>query len=401
MAYIRTAIDAIVRELIKEKIYSSFIQSNPLLYLLAGPDIDNKGKLGQPSTPTVFGGSGLSMAQKMTRVGSKEHHFRYQTVEPSETAAVSYRGATPQSSLWAEDAFGTAVTRWTHHETPIKISKHALMMAKGGLEIGSVVEDASGPVINSHLDALQNSFWNGTQTATQQAVNMWTDYLGVVHTINQNNVYARIDRAVETEMNSLIIAGGGNNPTLSLIRQVNVGNNIAARSPNGMGIDLVVTTPNIWMILAEEAEGRWQITVDGIQNHAFAGFKRPMIRYDHTWIVPDEDCPPGCMFMFHTPSWMYEINPEGNFNLSPWIDKDETEEAGGYYIWAKFKTIGRLTCREPWLQARVCGLTEETSESLSSSSSSSYTSSQSSASSLSTTSASSQSTSSQSDVTSD
>ncbi len=372
MAYNLVGINAIVKDMISRKIHSSFVQANPLLYFLAGPGIDNMGKLGQVGTPTVFGGKNMSQAQKVTRLGSKEHQFRYQIVQPAETQAVSFRGATPVSTLFAEDAFGTATTKWSHHDTPMRIGKHSLMMAKGGHAIGAVVEDAIGPVINSHLDAIQDQFWNGSRTlAEQTGTQVWENYLGVLQTINAGNTYASIDRVLHPEMNSLVLAGDGAIPTLSLIRQINVVNNMAVRSPTGQGIDLVVTTPAIWMMLATEAEGKWTINDTGIPHHAYTGFQYPVIRYDRTWITYDEDCPPGCMFLFHTPSWVYELSPDYNFTIDgKWVEKDLTEEGGGHYIWALLRTMGRLTCREPWLQARICGLAEETSESLSSSSSS-------------------------------
>jgi len=375
MAFVRENIDAVVRELIVSAIHSSFIQANPLLYILAGPGIDNLGKLGQPGVPVVFGGSGLSRAQKMTQVGSKERHFRYQTVNPSETANVTYRGATPQSTLFAEDAFGTAVTRWTHFDTPLRISKHALNMAKGGYAIGAIIEDAVGPPINSHLDAIQNQFWNGSLTSTQQDANMWEGYLGLVHTINENNVYGRVDRSVETSMNSVMVDHAGQNATLDMIRTVNVVNNLLAKTPKThavKGIDLVITTPKIWMMLAAEAEGKWTINTQGIPHHVFNGFKNPMIRYDQTWIVYDADCPSNTMWGLHTPSWMYELDPNYKFNLDgDWVDKDKTEEAGAFYMWNLFRSIGRLSCTEPWLQVRWRNVTEVTSESISVSSSSS------------------------------
>ncbi len=399
MAYVRDTIDAVVRELIESAIHSSFIQANPLLYLLAGPDIDNLGKLGQPGVPTVFGGSGLSRAQKMSRIGSKERHIRYQIVNPAETANVAYRGVTPQSSLFAEDAFGTARTRWTHFDTPIRISKHALNMAKGGFEIGAIIEDAVGPPINSHLAAIQDRFWNGTLTSAEQNANMWVNYLGIVHTINENNVYGGVDRSVHTEMNSIVKDHLGEGPTLEMIRTVNVVDNLLAKTPKThtvKGIDLVITTPKIWMILAAEAEGKWTINTQGIPHHAFNGFKNPMIRYDQTWILYDADCPPNTMWGLHTPSWMYELDPNYKFNLDgAWVDKDKTEEAGAFYMWNLFRSIGRLTCSEPWLQVYWRNITEVTSESLSSSSSSTLV--KSTSSSRSASSSSSQSTSSQTD----
>ena len=229
---------------------------------------------------------------------------------------------------------------------------------------------------------------------------MWTQYLGVIHTINQNNVYARVDRSVETEMNSRMVDVQGENPTLGLIRTANVVGNLLARTPKThpvKGIDLCVTTPECWMILAAEAEGLWTINDKGIPNHAYSGFKHPMIRFDETWITFDADCPAGTMWGFHTPSWMFELDPQYKFSMDgKMVDKDLTEEGGGFYLWNLFRSIGRLTCTEPWLQCRWYNMTEVTSESLSSSSSSASASSSSSSQS-----ASSQSTSSQSDVTSD
>ena len=89
------------------------------------------------------------------------------------------------------------------------------------------------------------------------------------------------------------------------------------------------------MMLATEAEGKWTINDTGIPHHAYTGFQYPVIRYDRTWITYDEDCPPGCMFLFHTPSWVYELSPDYNFTIDgKWVEKDLTEEGGGHYIWA-------------------------------------------------------------------
>ena len=46
-----------------------------------------------------------------------------------------------------------------------------------------------------------------------------------------------------------------------------------------------------------------------------------------------------------------------NFKLGPWVKKHETEEGGEKYRWSNISAKVRLTCREPWAQAKVTNAT--------------------------------------------
>ena len=227
MAYQREGINAHVRELIDKQIRSSFTLFNPLFYFLGMSKPDSKNKLGRPVTSGMFGGARMGTAQRKTTIGSHGHHFRYIKAEPDDGAAVASGGATPVATSNADENFGTVETRWTHIMEPISLNKHSLEAAKGNLAVDTIVEDSMAPVWERFVKRINQGFWTGTLTETQQNANIWADFLGLQHTTTLSNFYGRVNRATETTLDPFYLDAATQLPStvidLNMIRKVNGG----------------------------------------------------------------------------------------------------------------------------------------------------------------------------------
>lgn len=371
MAYVREGINAHVREHIEKHIRSSFVSFNPLFYFLGMSKPDGMNDLGRPKTGAVFGGKRMTGAQQKTTLGSPFHQIRFAKAEPNDGGTITFGGATPTAAAFAEDNFGTAETRWTHYREPYSMRKHTLEFAKGADAVANVVDDSIAPVWERFVKRINADFWAGTLTGAQQANNVWSSVLGLTHTGTTNNTYGRVDRSVETALNPLVINAATQLPStvvsLDINRKVNVGfvdalgatiQGLATKSSNGTGPTLFLTTPALWNELANQADGRFQIHLNGIPEAGIGGFKFPIIQQDNVFYVWDPTCPAGTMVGLNLDEWCVEVQEGHNFINTPLVDKAETEQGGEYIMWGSFDAMLRLTCRAPDIGiVRITGLT--------------------------------------------
>lgn len=366
-------INAYVRQNIEEKINSSFIQLNGLLYFLAGQSLETKGAFGQPNFSQVYGTGGMGQAERRTAMGDIDHLFRYQKAQIIDGSTVQYGGATPVASAYSEDNVETAGTRWTMNKEPFKIRRASLDATKGSrLAIGNLIDESVMMKTNSLLVTLNQQFWSGTLTATQQEQILWSNYLGLTHTLTANNTYARKDRSVTTYLNPLSINAStqlaSTTVDLNIDRFVNVGGTFVAgqpirgltrRSVGGKGASLFITTPELWQSLALQADGVAQIFTNGIPEHAISGFKMPVIQRGSVYYISDEFCPAGEMYGLNLDTWMYEVHAKYNFKVpsaDEWTLESKVVQGGADIFFASIEHQARLTCRQPWSNCRIYGL---------------------------------------------
>lgn len=390
MAMYNEAINAYVNRNVREDLMSNQFSARPLLYFLTQAGQHQAGALVYPYGPAnskhpndnwkmgVSVGGNMKLAQRMETLGSVSHEFRFQKSTPTGATNVQPGAATPTASSFSEDLVGTTATHWTTNMVPYKIRNANLFAAKGKTKIASILDEATSMSFNEHFKATQTALWTGTQTSAQQANQEWTNLLGLQHLVSDGTTsgettfthIGRVDRTVETFLKSTVLVGStlvtnGNipttQPTLDLISQILVDDSLGGicNYSGGTG-DLVITTAALWNVLRSEAED--QATIDsGVEMEIpktgkTVAFKQPVIRHGKSLITYDPDCPSGELYVLSSGSLVYEVAPGYNYKIQNLVNKAETEEGGEDYSWGKINLKHRLTCRAPWLNVKVTGL---------------------------------------------
>jgi hypothetical protein len=379
MAFLSEGINTYVRDLISPMLHSSFAEAKPLTALLAGSSIRGLETLGKPNESVFWGGKNLGIGQKHELAGSKTHTFRYHMQQTDATSQVDAGGVTPTASGYAEDNVGTAGMNWYVFQAPMKVRVDSVQNARNAsfpgamqrLKIAGVMEEAVQQTFQRQLEELQSALWTGTLTSAQQSVDIqnWVDLLGMQHAISDGsstgetafNYYGGVDRTVETTLAANIIDGDSltsSVPTLRLLRQSRLLTTYGAiRKKRSSAGKLAITTPDLWEVLADEAEPFNQINSNDVRAFAVAGFNAPLIRLDDMYITFDHDCPSGELYVLTPEDFVFEVHSDENFQPAPWVRKDRTEEGGNRYLWSNISAKCRLTCRRTDLNIKMRDMT--------------------------------------------
>lgn len=366
-----------VRELIKPKLHSSYVQMKPLLYVLAGKTVANLDSLGDPQAGVVWGGAGIGRATMLQQAGSFNHRFSYQKTEADASSHVALDGATPTATVYGDDLVDNAETRWTDFWGPLRLRKDRLdaaISSGNNLRVASLTEAAVSMGFNRHLQKHQSELWTGTLTEAQQDLEVWPNYIGVQHTCDGSGTdfYGGKDRSSETELRGKeytagalatagAIASGGTVPLLRMVRWLKSENTTGGVANRYAGAgDLAITTPSLWNVLANEAEGQHTIYDSQTQIPGMMlsrSMQYPVIKKDTTLITYDPDCPDGEFYLLSTDFWVFEVQKGNNFAIDEWQKKWLNDEGGAKYLYTQIHAKTRLTCYRPDLQVKITGLT--------------------------------------------
>ena len=381
MAWVDENINTYVRDLIRPKLHSTYVAVKPLLAILAGQDKANLDRLGDPKAGAFWGGKSIGIGERGMLAGSLTHKFRSQKSQTDAASVVQAGGATPTSTGFGEDNVGTAGVNWTHFWNPLKVREDSILNAQnvsgtngemGRLQIASILEEAVSMGFQRSLEKQQAQLWAGTLSSAQQdfSVQTWADYIGVTHwcgngvATSTEATVGGVDRTSHTQLKGNEVAVGSTdfgdgNGELNLrgIRKVRLlGTYGSIRKRQANAGNLIITTPDIWEGLANEAESKNQINSSDIRELAVAGFKNPLIRHDDALIAWDHDCPSGHVYFLTPESWTFELQSGANFEIEPWERKWRVDEGGEYYRFTNIHTKSRLVCRRPDLQVKLTGV---------------------------------------------
>tara|TARA_Y100000310_G_scaffold336614_1_gene421642 strand:+ start:917 stop:2047 length:1131 start_codon:yes stop_codon:yes gene_type:complete len=363
-----------IRQLIRDQLYSSYVQVKPLLNVLAGSSVTGRDSLGDPQAPVIWGGAGIGRATLRRQSGSYQHEFKYQDAETDASAAVGLDGTTPVATVYGDDLVKKAAIRWTDFWAPLRIRKDRLDGAKSNLAVGSLMEDTVAMGFNKTLEKHQSELWTGTLTEAQQDAEVWATYLGVQHSCDGSgsDFYGGQDRAVHTALQgkeyaatALATAGAitasTTIPLLRMVRWMKTENTTGGLCNRWAGAgSLAITTGSLWNVMANEAEGQHTIydrgqEVPGLQ--MARGSKFPVIVKDGTYITYDPDCPSGEFYLLTPEYWVYEVEAGNNFLIEEWQKKWLNDEGGSKYYYTQIHAKPRLTCYRPDLNVKITGLT--------------------------------------------
>ncbi|MDP3972433.1 MAG: hypothetical protein Q8P61_05950 [Candidatus Nanopelagicales bacterium] len=381
MAYLREGLDAYVREHFDTRLNSTFVQRNPLLYMLGLRSVEGKTKLGQPKAGAIFGGVNLGESKRKEMLGSKEVFYSYVKSEPNDGGYVDYGGATRTASTFVEDNKGQLAYRWVDYQEPMKVRQHSLLFAKGESAIGSILDDGMAQTWTRMQKRINTLLWSGGTAANGSSVNMnteaeqarevWREPLGLRYVVGtQNNILGRVNRTSETILNPFQIASATAFSStvidLDVNRKVNNGyvdatssdvvDGIANKNDNGIGCNLFILPPILFNEVASQADARGINVRKGVEGHSVTGFEGSVIEHDGVHYIWDKDCPSGTMYCLDLDQIVVEVSPTANFTWGGFNDKTK-EEGGEKYDWGNYDAMLRLGYLKPWLMGTVTGLT--------------------------------------------
>ncbi|MDP3936853.1 MAG: hypothetical protein Q8R92_01810, partial [Deltaproteobacteria bacterium] len=129
------------------------------------------------------------------------------------------------------------------------------------------------------------------------------------------------------------------------------------KNPNGMGCNVFITTPQLFNELAAQADARGiMVHNGGLPNHSLTGIRFQLIEHDSVYYTWDAKCPSGTMYCLDLDTFLMEMAEGGNFEFSGFRDK-ELEEGGAKYEHGSYNAMFRFSCRAPYLNGVVTGLT--------------------------------------------
>ena len=377
MSYWREQVEAHIQDNILPRVINSFVTQDPIMaFMGAGQTYSAKNPYAKTgagrATPEKFlGMPGMTKAQKKTQLGKMDAQPRFVTSEPDDAAFIGYGGTLPTATSLAEDRFGTCRFRWSDCYAPIEIRQHTLMGAKGKNAIANVLDDSTAPIIESFMKFLCANMWNGTLNQSQQNETVWSGgLLGIIHQVNENNIFGTVDRTSQPELNANVLpaatAFGTTTVTLDMIRKVQHGftktsggdfEGIAPRTTNGAGAGIVIVHPHLYQSLAAESEGYGVIHYSGIPGRGMAGFRNPIIEYGNTYITYSRNCPTGSMYLLDLDMWSLEVQKGCDFVFSGLTDETKVKAGGRTILFGSYRYTPRLMCHAPHLQTVITGLT--------------------------------------------
>ena len=391
MAFIDdTIVNNYITALINKRLNDKFVKVKPLTSWLAGSATTKLDKLGDPQIGMFFGGRADMEGRRAVQSGAPIYKSRYKKEQVDAATTLTSSGNIATASKFVEDLRGTTQYAWHMFNESVRIRESTIenIMGAGYSEhvgnqqIASVIEEAADEQIQVMLDKLQSLLWTGTLTSGQQAAitnddQEWSSILGLTHLVSDGtstgettyNYIDGVDRTTETILKANVVLGSqltATVPTLRLIRQSRLLQTGGASDAATFGAmrkrqadagKLVVTTPELWEVLANEADSKNQINSNDVQNFARSGFNQPLIRLDDSYIAWDHDCPSGQLYVLTPETFCFQTQKGNNFRPGPWVKKHETEEGTQRYRWNNIYTKCRLACERPDLNLKFTSLT--------------------------------------------
>lgn len=362
---------------------SAFILSSPLLFFLARSM--ERGKLGTPRASAIFGARrmGKGEVEKYNRGAFRV--FRYQRSERNDGRSVRKGESTPTSSQSSTDLVGRFNIGYANYREPFSLWKADLDACTSANDVRMQVEFAYDETITAQVKRIHRHLWSGGMGAAasvtdgsaydmndydMQQESPWAEILGLEYIVGtQNNIYGMKDRATETALNPFAVDATDSGfsdsalAKLKMIDRLNTGftkangdkfDGLAFRNPNGIGVDLVITTPDIFDVLRDDAASTRSDIYDGrdVPDAPMSGFKYPVIKHGRTFIAPDPLAPAGKMFCISTENAIFETSPDGNYDIQKLVKKWEVEEGGEEKVWGSSVAKPRFAIDNP----AMCGV---------------------------------------------
>lgn len=361
MAYPYDQWAGIAQNHISRGIASNFYPKLPFLTALGGMTLGNNNKksleIGRPPGEILTG----KMVPEWDQLSIDGYNFYQPRIQRFEVDNGKWMGefdtmpvvanastASPDQANLATAKFGWSdlvepILIW--HETRDRALSSSSSREGRGLALAQVIDEATEVAFQAHIKKLNDGIWNGNPS--NQALYVWNAPLGITQAFSATNTYGNVDRTVETVWQSQV------DSTLTVvdIKAIIDDANITKRCRIfGRGIDLIVTTPALWVRFKNQVGTQMsgvRHLPDGIPAMYRMGVRQESLQVDNVYIVYDESCGANRVYCFDTATWRLAFHKKRNFTVTKFVDISQQSEGAKDADQAFIRTRIQFSCDNP------------------------------------------------------
>jgi len=342
---IRSGARAFTQEYLSKRVVSTLASMLPLIYFLLGRDGNKKGfeNIGVPSTGSLITGLQSNRPREEEIFGSEAYMpFQHSTLSAQgDGKAMGMRdtlptitGATANSQ---DQHFKRPRYAWFERADPIlvynKPMRRAKRLARSNAEreqrVQSLIQLATDDTLIVHLQALCYELYGLRSTytvgqgatgtgPTDQDAEVWDHLLSLRNFAQTDNVCGGVDRSVSgNEFHQGKLVTDHRAPNLEDL--INEANYTLGCADIGQGVTLMLCGPSLFPTFVSQVQGRGGVvTYGGLPEMGEFGYKRPILRFNNTWVTYDPNIPDKARVHPLTAATKFAKNAVSCLNLDTW-----------------------------------------------------------------------------------
>jgi hypothetical protein len=348
------------QHVVSDKITCNLFSKSMLLAVLFGATVQRENAstgIGRKDGLNVLSGAPLSEVRRRFLSGCAKYSPNVLMTAPSNGKKMGLRDTMPtvanRTTASHDQLVGRPVFHWASKAEPIWIWNSALRQAvkEAGTSldgqrsaVANVTEIATQAAMEVHTNDWATAVWQGSPT--NQGFFQWDDIAGIDIALSSTNTYANVDRAApgnDAWQSNRITAAQA-----PLITQILDKANLTYRAGIiGGGIDLVLTTPDLYQIFKDQLLAKSTILTDGLPAWAKYGIKQEVLQYGKTMITFDPFCPANYVGCFSLKYWLMILAKDRNFTLTKFQDQRLIGQGAEDGTQAFIETDAMLVCEDP------------------------------------------------------
>jgi hypothetical protein len=363
---VRTGLPAVMQDHLSDVLIDNLVDQMPTLYAIMAKDGNKEpGKsqgLGRPSSGAVFTGVPMPKVRRLEIVGTDKYLPIVATSLPSSSDSkwMGQYDTVPTVADWGNNSPTNALSRpvfkWAELATPILVGRKDLRRTMAGGQnpaarksVGDLWTFAAEQALKQHL-TLWNNVLFGTASIAPTSVddNCWDKPYSIAAALSSTNNYAGVDRTLSANTwwqgNTVSTA-----TTANLIDMVDYANYTGPGiAKKGRGIEFMVAPLALFPVFMAQARANNQLSVvDKIPELGNIGFRRPLVRYNNTYVICDPTCPATYVYGLDLSTWTVAFSQAANFSVGKIVDLSETAEQGKDALKSTIRTEAIIACEAP------------------------------------------------------
>lgn len=367
MGFATEGFKTVAQDHISRNIASNFYGKLPFIAALGSITVTRNKKtplnIGRPNEGTLLTGKVMSPGETMNVQNFNSYKPRIQRFATNNSKWMGKYDtnpvvASPTTNAHSQATQATALFNAAELKTPILVwhrdKERALQSSSSsdgqGIAMSQIIDEATEIAYQEHVGVLNTGIWSGNPTS--QTDDPWDAPLGLLQALSATNTYGNVDRS--DSGNAVWRAQADSTfKAVDLNRIVDDINLTKKLRTKGSGVDLIVTTPDIYSTFKAQAQGVSGIRMlpEGLPGMAKWGYTGEALQKDNCMVIYDETCPANNLLALTMRTWRCMFRPGKNLTVEPFVDISRQTEGAKNADQAFIKTELIFACDNPYLNA--------------------------------------------------